>query len=48
MKLNISAIFFTSFLKCKFTLEHFEEKDGSHIVCLSEIIDCEIHAYVKV
>ena len=47
-KLKIFSEFSTAFLKCKFNINHFENKDESHSLCLSEIIDCKIRAYVNV
>ena len=39
---------FTAFLRFTFNFKHFKKEDGSHSLCLSEIIDCEIRAYVTV
>ena len=36
---------FTAFSKSPFNVKHFEKKDESHSLCLSEIIDCKIRAY---
>ena len=47
-KLKIFLQLFTAFWKSTFNLKHFQKKDESHIVCLSEIIDLEIRAYVNV
>ena len=36
---SFSAQILSAFLKCKFSLEHFEEKDDIHRFCISEIRD---------
>ena len=46
-KLKTFPELFTAFVKSTSNLEHFEKKDESHILCLSEIIDCEIRAYLN-
>ena len=47
-KLNIFCKFSTAFPKFIFNLEHFEKKDDSHALCLSESVNCEIFVYVNV
>ena len=47
-KLKIFSENSTAFLKFTFNLKHFKNKDESHSVCLSEIIDFEIRASVNV
>ena len=47
-KLKISSQLFSAFLKSTFNFKHFEKKDESHRLCLPEIIDCAIRAYLKV
>ena len=47
-KLKTFSELFTPFVKYTFNFEHFEMKDESHSLCLIEIIDCEIRAYVNV
>ena len=47
-KLNIFSEFFSAFLKFVFNSENFAKKDESHSLCLSEVTDCEIRAYVNV
>ena len=47
-KLKIFSDFFTGFLKSTFNFDHAEQKDGSHSLCLCEVIDCEIRTYVNV
>ena len=39
---------FTTFLKSTFYFQHVEQKDESHSLCSSGIIDCEIRPYVNV
>ena len=46
--LKIFTQFSTRFLNSVYYFEHFEEKDESYSLYLSEIIDCEICAYVNV
>ena len=47
-KLKSFSAFFTAFLKSTFNLKHFKKKkDEPHSQGLSEIIDCEIGAYVN-
>ena len=47
-KLHIFCQLSTTFLKSSFNFKHFEKKDESHTLCISEIIDWEIRAYVNV
>ena len=47
-KLKIFSQLFTAFLKSKFNFKDFKNKDESHSLYLSEIIDCDICAYVNV
>ena len=47
-KVKIFSQFFTAFLNSTFNFEHFEKKDESHSLCLSEIVDCEIDVYLNV
>ena len=47
-KVKIFCELYGPLLKSKFNLEHVEQKDESHRLCLSEIMDCEIRAYVNV
>ena len=47
-KLMVLSQVFTAFLRFTFNFKHFKKEDGSHSLCLSEIIDCEIRAYVTV
>ena len=47
-KLKIFCEFPNVFPKSKFNLKHFEKIDESHRLCLSEITDFEIRAYVNV
>ena len=44
---NFSA-FFIAFLKCAWTLEHFQKKDECPSLIISEIIDAEIRGYLNV
>ena len=36
------------YMKSAFNFKHFEKNDKSHSLCLSDIIDCEIGAYINV
>ena len=49
-KLKIFSPFFTAFLKSTFNFNHFQKKkkNESPSLCLSEILDCKIRAYVNV
>ena len=47
-KLDVFFEVFTACLKSIFNFEYFEKKVEPHSLCISEIIDCEIHAYVNV
>ena len=47
-ELKISVELFTGFSKSTFNFKYLEKKDQSHSLSLSEIIDCEIRAYVNV
>ena len=47
-KLKIFPSFSTAFQISTFNLKHFEKKDECHSLCLSEIINREIGAYVNV
>ena len=47
-KLKLFSELFTAFLKSPFNCKRFEKNDESHSLCLSEIIECEIRAYVNV
>ena len=40
--------FFIAFLKCTLNLEHFEKKDQSHSLNVTEIINSETSSYLKV
>ena len=40
--------FFISFLKCTLNLEYFENKDHSHSLSVTEIINSETSSYLKV
>ena len=40
--------FFIAFLKCAWTLEHFQEKDEYPSLIISEIIDAERRGYLNV
>ena len=40
--------FFIAFLKCAWNLEHFQKKDESSTLIISEIIDAEWRAYLNV
>ena len=40
--------FFIAFLKCAWTLEHFQEKDEYSSLIISEIIDAERRGYLNV
>ena len=39
--------FFIAFLKCTWNLEHFQKKDEYNSLIISEIIDTERRAYLK-
>ena len=47
-KLKSFFRFSSAFPKSTFHLENFEKVDESHSLCLSEIIDCKVPAYVNV
>ena len=47
-KLKIFSQFLTVFLKSTFCFKHFGNKNDSHSLCLSEITDYEIRAFVNV
>ena len=47
-KLKTSSQVFTALLESIFNFKHLEKKDESHSLCLSEIIDCEIRAYLNI
>ena len=40
--------FFIAFLKSAWNLQHFQEKDGSPSLIISEIIDAERRGYLNV
>ena len=40
--------FFIAFIKCAWSLEHFQKKDGYHSLIISEIIDAERSGYLNV
>ena len=40
-KQKIFSEFFSAFLKCRLTFDHFQKKDGAHSLCISYITDCE-------
>ena len=46
-KLKVFSQLFTAFLKPTFNFKHFEKRDESHSLGVSEIIDCEMRAYVN-
>ena len=46
-KLKICSQFLTAFLKSTFNFKHFETKDETHSFCVSEVIACELRAYVN-
>ena len=47
-KQKIFPEFFIEFLKCAWNLEHFQEKDESPSLIISEIIDAERRGYLNV
>ena len=47
-KQNNFSAFFIAFLKCAWTLEHFQKKDECPSLSISEIIDAEIRGYLNV
>ena len=42
------STFFTAFLKCTSSLEHFEKKDGPSSLSIPEIIDSKGSGYLNV
>ena len=48
LKLKTCSRFFIAFLKSTLNLEYFETKDRSQILCITEIINCEIGNYLNV
>ena len=47
-KLQIFSQILTVFMKSTYNSKLFENKDESHRLCLSEIIDYDLSAYVNV
>ena len=47
-KLKTRSRFFIAFLKSTLNLEYFEEKDQSHSLSITEIINCETASYLNV
>ena len=47
-KQKIFSQFFIAFLKCAWTLEHFQKKDEYSSLIISEIIDAERRGYLNV
>ena len=45
---KIFSGFFIEFLKCAWTLEHFQKKDEFSSLIISEIIDAERRGYLNV
>ena len=48
LKLKICSRFFIAFLKSTLNLECFEERDQSHSLSITEIINCETGSYLNV
>ena len=48
LKLNTCSRLFIAFLECTLILEYFEEKDQSHRLSITEIINCETASYLNV
>ena len=48
MKLKTCSQFFVAFLKYKLNLEYLENKDQSHSLSITEIINCETGSYLNV
>ena len=42
------SVFFIAFLKCAWTLDHFQKKDEYPSLIISEIIDAETRGYLNV
>ena len=47
-KLKTFSEVFYGVLEFRLNFEYFESKDDPHSVCISEIADCEIHAWRNV
>ena len=47
-KQKIFSGFFIAFLKCAWSLEHFQKKDEYSSLIISEIIDAERRSYLNV
>ena len=47
-KIKTFSEFFIAFVKCAWTLEHFQKKDEYPSVIISEIIEAERRGYLKV
>ena len=48
MKLKTCSQFFVAFLKSTLNLEYLENKDQSHSLSITEIINCERGSYLNV
>ena len=48
LDLNTCSRLFIAFLQCALILEYFEEKDQSHSLSITEIINCETGSYLNV
>ena len=48
LKLKTCPRFFIAFLKGTLNLEYFEQKDQSHSLSITEIINCETGSYINV
>ena len=48
MKLKTCSQFFVAFLKSTLNLEYLENKDQSHSLSITEIINCETGTYLNV
>ena len=48
IKLKICSRFFIAFLQCMLNLKYFEQKDQSHSLSITKIINCETGSYLNV
>ena len=48
LKLETCSRLFIAFVKSTLNLEYFEEKDQSHSLSITEIINCESDSYLNV